>query len=406
MAIFGYKAINRDGKTVKGTIDATSEKLAVSKLQSQNLYVSSIHPVKEKRFFIKEKSLTARRKSIPSTEITAFIRQFSVLASTGIPYDKSFDILSQECQHAGFKTVLVDMKAHIAEGGSLANTMQKFPDIFSRMHVAMVRSGETGGTLPEVLKRMADAREEGESISNKIRGALVYPIIMVVVAILIVVFMLTFILPKITPVFKQFNVQLPLPTRIVIFCSEALINHWFIFFLGLGGTFFTLKKIKATSKGEWWFDRLALKIPVLGKVLEKMIIYRFTQTLGIMLSSGIDLRATLKVIKYVVGNRVYEDIFDQLSKDITEKGLDLSYVLKKTGLFPPTITQLVRVGEETSQLEVMLSKISEILEREIKQTVEKAISLLEPLTILWMAAVVGFILLAVMMPMFEINNLI
>lgn len=406
MPIFGYKAINRDGKNVKGSIDATSEKQAVAKLQAQNLYVASIHTLKKKDNHSKNGGSNRRRKSVPSSEITGFIRQFSVLASTGIPYDKAFEILLQECQHIGFRSVLSDMKSQIMEGSSLANTMQNFPDIFSRMHVAMVRSGETGGTLPDVLKRMADSREADEALKNKIQGALVYPIIMVGVAILIVIFMLTFILPKITPIFQQFNVQLPLPTRIVIFFSDILMNHWLLVLIGFSGAFFLLRKARYTAKGELLFDRMLLKIPILGKLLEKIIICRFTQTLGTMLSSGVELRSTLKVIKHVVGNRVYENIFDQMSKDITEKGLDLSFVLKKTGLFPATVTQLVRVGEESSQLEDMLNKISEILDKEIKQTLEKTIALLEPITILWMAIVVGFILLAVMMPMFEINNLL
>lgn len=405
MPIFGYKAINRDGKNVKGTIDAVSEKQAVAKLQGQNLYVASIKVMKEKTGSPKGKGFQFGKK-IPSTEITGFIRQFSVLASTGIPYDKAFEILLQECQNAGFRAILADMRSQIMEGSSLANTMQNFPHIFTRMHVAMVRSGETGGTLPDVLKRMADSREADEALKSKIQGAMVYPVIMVIVAILIVIFMLTFILPKIVPVFQQFNVELPLPTRIVIFLSDVLTQHWLVISLAVIISVFMFRKAKHTAKGELLMDRLILKIPIFGNVIEKIIICRFTQTLGTMLSSGVELRSTLKVIKHVVGNRVYEDIFDQMSKDITEKGLDLSYVLRKTGLFPPTVTQLVRVGEESSQLESMLNKISEILDREIKQTLEKTIALLEPVTILWMAVVVGFILLAVMMPMFEINNMI
>ncbi len=406
MALFDYRFINKAGKKQNGKIDADSIKQATAKLQAQGLYLVSIRSAKKRSGESPKKEKRLKRSAIPSHVVTGFTRQFAVLTSTGIPYDRAMEILIQECRHTKFQHVLSAMKSHIMEGSSLAQALQAQPHIFSKMFVALVRAGEAGGTLAEVMERLAASRESGEDLAAKIKSALIYPAVLFLVAIGIVIFMITFLLPKISPIFVQFKVALPLPTRIVITVSDFVMLYWIPLSVGLICLFFALGKLLSTGIGAELRDRLYLNVPVLGKAIRKVVIFRFTQTLGTLLSSGVELEQSLLIVRNVMGNRVYESAFDRVATDITKKGMDLSQSLRRTELFPPSVTQMIRVGEESSRLESMLGKISDILEKEVRQTIEKAVALLEPLTILWMASVVGFIILAIMLPMFEINRMI
>ncbi|MBT4289466.1 MAG: hypothetical protein HOD92_19235 [Deltaproteobacteria bacterium] len=405
MALFEYRVVDKNGKKIKGKIDAPNQKQATAKLQSQEFFIISITGTRKS-----PKSLSSQAKlsnsQIPKPIITNFTRQFSVLTGTGVPYDRAFEILIQECENAKFQNILSAMKAQIMEGSSLANTLQYHPQIFSKMYIAMVRAGEAGGTLSTVLERTAQSREDSEELANKIKGALIYPIILLVVAIGIVAFMVTFLLPKISPIFLQFNVALPLPTRIVMALSNFITSNWWLLIIALILCVFLFRYLISTNRGEKIKDIFFLRFPVVGKAINQIIIFRFTRTLGTMLTSGVELKQSLAIIKNVLGNRVFEDIFEEVIVNITKKGMDLSQALRKTELFPPSVTQMIRVGEESSTLESMLTKISDSLERDVKQTIEKSVALLEPITILWMACVVGFILMAIMLPMFEINQMI
>ncbi|MCP4297440.1 MAG: type II secretion system F family protein, partial [Proteobacteria bacterium] len=344
--------------------------------------------------------------SIPSTIVTGFTRQFSVLVSTGIPYDKALEILIEESEQSTFQHVLSEIKAQIVEGSSLAGAMSQHEGLFSSMYIAMVQAGEAGGTLDRVLEQIAQVREEEESLKAKIQSALIYPIIMTVIGLGIVTFMITFILPKIVPIFQQFDVQLPLPTRIVMLISNFAVDHWVSTLISIAVIWLITKRIVATPSGHKIRDKILLKIPVLGSVLRKVAVFRFTQTLGTMLESGVEVKHSLEIVKKVLGNKVFENSFDQVGIDINHKGMDLSQALKKTGIFPATVVQMIRVGEESSQLDEMLKKVSTALEKEVKETIEKSVALLEPMMILWMAIMVGFIVMAVMLPMFQMNQLI
>ena len=405
MALFEYRAVDKSGKKLKGKIDAPSHKQAAAKLQNQDLYIISLNSTKKSLISFSTQSKLSYTK-IPAVIITNFTRQFSVLTGTGVPYDRAFEILIQECENAKFQNILSAMKAQIMEGSSLANAMQSHSQIFSKMYIALVRAGEAGGTLSTVMERAAQSREDSEELTNKIKGALIYPIILLMVAIGIVAFMVTFLLPKISPIFLQFNVALPLPTRLVIAISNFMTSNWWLLIIATILGVLIFRYLLSTNLGEKLKDTFLLKLPVVGKAIHQIIIFRFTRTLGTMLTSGVELKQSLAIIKQVLGNRAFEDVFENVIIDITKKGLDLSQALRKTELFPPSVTQMIRVGEESSNLEFMLTKISESLEKDVKQTIEKSVALLEPVTILWMACVVGFILMAIMLPMFEINQMI
>ncbi len=407
MAIFHYKTINSSGKVVKNKIDATSLRNAQTRLQNNGVYILSITPAKKALFsFQKSTNKSLSKSKLPQTVITQFIKELSVLVSTSIPYDKALEVLLEETDNVKFQSILSEIKAQILEGSSLANAIAKYPQIFPTMEVAMIRSGEEGGNLGAVLLQIAAFKEEAAALRSKVQGAMIYPIIMMVLGVVIVIFMMTFILPKILPIFSQFKVKLPLPTRIVMFMSDSLIHDWPIILIVIGALIVFANRFSKTKKGRFLIDRFALLIPVFGAMQKKLIIYRFTQTLGTMLKNSVDMQQALDIVMPTLGNKFFEKQLEVITDLVTKKGLDLSQALRQTNLFPNSVLQMIRVGETTSRLESMLQSISTNMEKDVKQTIDRAISLLEPALILGMSAGVGFIVLAVMLPMFQLNQLL
>jgi len=406
MALFEYRAIDKSGKNQKGKIDSPSIKQATSKLRAKGLHLVSISDPKEKQHNNSKVNKVQKKSDVPAHVITNFTRQLSILISTGIPYDKAFDIMMKESENTKFQQVLSNVKSQIIEGSSLAEALDSYPSLFTKMYIAMVKAGEASGKLDLTLNQLVKSRETNEELLAKIQHAMIYPIIMTVLGLTIVVFMVSFIIPKIVPIFNQFDIALPLPTSIVITLSNFVIqNAWslIIFFVIF---IFTFQRALKTDRGEFIRDWILLKIPIVKGIIEKILVYRFTQTLGTLLISGVDLKQSLDIVKKVLGNRVFEDKFHQISIDITQKGMDLSQALRQTSVFPSSVIQMIRVGEESSKLEQMLEKVSDISEIEVKRTLEKSVALIEPIMLGWMTLMVGFIILAVMLPMLKMNQLI
>lgn len=405
MPIFEYQALDQQGKTVKGKIDSPSEKQATNTLQSQKLYPLSIKETKKTFSKVKGKKKGLLQGSVPISVITDFTRQFAILVEASIPYDKGLEIIIQECDHSTFQNVLSDLKARIVEGSSLANALHYHPKLFSKMYTSMVKAGEAGGKLPTVLLRLAKFREEEADLKEKVKNAMIYPSIMGILGIGIVIFMITFILPKIIPIFDSFGVQLPLPTRIVIIASDLIVNYGWWILLGIIGIIFGIKKLINSNKGELVYHQMLLKTPMIKGVLFKILIFRFTQSLGTLLNSGVELRKSLEIVKFTTGNRIFEKAVDAITQDITQKGLPLSQALKKTKLFTGTVIQMIKVGEESSQLDTLLVKVADNLEKEVRETMNRLVTFLEPMIMFGMAGFVGFIVVAILLPMFQINQL-
>ncbi|MFH2130698.1 MAG: type II secretion system F family protein, partial [bacterium] len=349
MALFEYRAIDKSGNKRKGKIDAPTAKQAATKVKSLGLHLVSISGAREKLQRSFDHRSPRKRARIPFDVITGFTRQLSVLVSTGIPYDKAFEILIEESEHATFQHILDLIKARIIEGSSLASALEDHPTLFSKMFIAMVKAGEAGGKLDEVLQHLTESREGTAEIKSKIQKALIYPLIMTILGFGIVIFMVTFIIPKIVPIFQQFNTQLPLPTRIVIGLSETITGNVWQLLLGFGLSTLLLIRFIRMRRGELIKDWILLRTPVLGKIVKKIIVFRFTQTLGTLLQSGVELKQSLDIVKQVMGNRVYENHFDEIALNITKRGMDLSQALRQAGIFPMTVIQMIRVGEESSQ---------------------------------------------------------
>jgi len=406
MPLYDYQAIDRKGKKHKGRLDSVNLKAAKQSLQSQGLMILNIKAQRDKSQSGRGTKTTRSSLRIKSKTITEFTRQFSVLQATSIPYDRALEILIQESKDPAFLQILSSIKAKVMEGSTFAQALESFEKQFSRMYVAMVKAGEAGGSLPKVLAKLAMYLEETETLKNKLQSALIYPIVMSLMGVAIVIFMMTFILPKILPLFEQFEVELPLPTKIVIFLSEVISQGWWAIIIMIVCLIFGLKKFRDTEKGKLVLDRLLLKIPVLNQMLSKIYHYRFTQTLATLMMSGVEVKQALMIVSQVTGSKVYELECQGIIQAVTQKGFDLSMAIKNTGLFTPSIIQMIRVGEETGQLQTMLDQVALNLEREVKDQVEKGVALLEPILIILMALMVGFIVISVMLPMFALNQLV
>ncbi len=406
MALFNYQAIDATGKNKKGKIDAANLKAAKQALQAQGLMITDLKASFSKNNKKNNTTKSPYKGKVSSKVIASFTRQFSVLQKASVPYDRTLEILIQETKDPEFLHVLSEIKSKIVEGSPFATAIEGFPELFPKMYVAMVKAGESGGMLPQVMEKLGAFLEASQELKGKLQNALIYPIVMSFVGLGIVGFMLTFILPKITPIFAQFDLQLPLPTRIVMALSDIVSSSWWVLaILGAAG-YFLFQVYKKTPAGALKINQLAIKTPVLGGLLLKVYHFRFAQTMGVLLSSGVAVKPALDIVSKVTGSPVFELAFEQVQLDVTKKGLDLSQALKKTELFPASLVQMIRIGEEGGLLEDMLEQISVGLEKDVAQTVQSAVALLEPVLIVTMAVAVGFIAISVMLPMFELNQML
>ncbi|MDX2471933.1 MAG: type II secretion system F family protein [SAR324 cluster bacterium] len=406
MALFNFHAIDAKGKNKKGKIDAANLKAAKQNLQSQGLMITDLKVSHSTNSSKNKGNKSVYNGKVSSKVIASFTRQFAMLQKASVPYDRALEILIQETKDPEFLHVLSEVKSKVVEGSPFATAIEPFPELFPNMYVAMVKAGETGGMLPKVMEKLGAFLEATEELKGKLQNALIYPIVMSFVGLGIVGFMLTFILPKITPIFTQFDLQLPLPTRIVIGLSSFVSASWWLLALIFGGGFFLFRAYKKTPSGALKINQISLKMPVLGGLLAKVYHFRFAQTLSVLLASGVAVKPALDIVAKVTGSPVFELAFEQVQQDVTKKGLDLSQALKKTELFPASLVQMIRIGEEGGLLEDMLDQISTSLEKEVAQTVQGAVALLEPILIVTMAIAVGFIAISVMLPMFELNQMI
>jgi general secretion pathway protein F len=303
------------------------------------------------------------------------------------------------------KRILSQIKDAIEEGTDFASALSQYPDTFSPIYINMVRSGESSGTLELVLNRLADITEKQQALSNRVRSAMAYPILMLIVGTLILMFLLTYIVPSITAIFTDMDQALPAPTRMLISVSNFLKTGWWILVLIIVFLAVALRHTKRTKKGAYWLDKTLLQIPLAGSLKTKLAVARFSRTLSSLLENGVPLMAALDIVKNIVGNRVIAEAVEDAAANV-EKGGGLGKSLEASPFFPHIAIQMIQVGENSGELEGMLSKMADIYENEVESTVSGLTAMLEPAIILVMAVVVGFIVLSIILPIFEMNQMI
>jgi len=398
MPRYTYKAKPEPNKTVSGYIEAESEQDAINKLTRMGHFPIS---VKYETLALEKKGGIAMRK-IPKRDIAAFTRQLSTLIESGINILNAFNIISGQAINKNLGVILNDISGRIKEGSSLSESLELFPGVFSSMYCAMVRTGETSGDLKNTLKRLADYIEAEEEFRNSLRSAMVYPFFIFAVSALTVVVLLVFVIPRLVVMFRDMGQALPLPTRMLIGISDFLRDYWWIIIGGIFIIVFFLRRMYKSPKGRLSWDNFRLKAAFFGEVTLKAEVARLMRTLSLLLSSGITITTALDISASVLDNQVLKKEMLKFKEQISS-GSSLYQAFKDSKLFPELVVNIISVGEETGALDKSLMNVAVDYEREVDRTLKDFIRLLEPVIILVMGLIVGFIVISMLLPIFQIN---
>jgi len=410
MPVFEYRALDSKGKKKIGIIDAESLFAARTKLRDKSVYPTSILEVDPER----SGPAIPSKLSLPvdflfsrikKSELAMVTRQLATLLSAGFPLISAVSSLVVQTRSKALKKVLSKIKGAIEEGKSFAEALAMYPSLFSSIYVNMVRAGESSGTLEIVLERLADITEKREETRKKIQASLAYPLLMAIVGALVLLFLLAYIVPGIISIFSDMNQTLPGPTLFLISISSFLKRFWWVVLLIPLLCSIVLYMVSRNEKGAYLMDRFLLLTPKLGELLKKLAAARFARVLASLLANGVPMLTALSISRATAGNRVISSIISRASEDV-EQGGELGVSLEAARVFPILAVEMIKIGEKSGKLEKMLEKTADLYEREVESSVTAMTALLEPLIILVMGAVVGFIVLSVCLPIFEMNQLV
>ncbi len=397
MPIYIWEGKTPQGSIQKGENEAADENSLKKMLQQQN-----IRPTKIKK---KPKDLLEDiplfQPSVKTKDLILFTRQFSTMIDAGLPLIQGLEILTNQAENPTFKKILMQVKSDVEGGSSFADALQKHPKVFDKLYCNLVAAGEMGGILDTILQRLAAYIEKNAKLVSKVKGAMVYPSVIGVVAIVVIIVMLVFVIPVFAEMFDSFGGELPGLTKGVVDLSNFLRGNWLYLSIGAAAFIFAFKKFKGTDKGEYLFDKYILKFPIIGDLLRKVAVAKFTRTLGTMISSGVPILDGLDIVAKTSGNRIVEDAIIATKNSISE-GKTIAEPLLQSGVFPPMVCQMVAVGESTGALDNMLGKIAEFYEEEVDQAVETLTSMIEPVMMIFLGGTVGTMLAAMYLPIFKI----
>ncbi|EOT2960084.1 type II secretion system F family protein [Clostridium perfringens] len=398
MANFKYKAINSEGQRIEGSQSADSESQVREMLLSNQYYPLSIEKENSKG----KSSLSFNRK-VKLKDIAVFCRQFYVMLDSGLSIGKALNILIEQGEKPMLREALIGVNGDLKRGETLANSMRKRKDVFPNLLTSMIDAGERSGNLDIILKRMAEYYEKETKIRGKIKSAMIYPIVLGVVAIIAITFILTFVMPTFVQMFEENNVDLPTSTKMVLGTSKMLGKYGIIIFLILVTAIILLGKYLKSEEGQYKLSIINLKIPVIKKLTQKIIVSRFTRTMGIVSSSGMSLVTSLEIVASVVGNKIAEKELLKVKEKVL-KGEGLGDSIMKIKIFPPMLASMVKVGEEAGSLDSILDKTADFYDDELEREIQTATALIEPAMIVVMGVIIGFLLISILTPMFKMYN--
>jgi type IV pilus assembly protein PilC len=406
MPTFQYEAMDSTGAEVKDTIEAGSEEEAQAQVRKMGYFVTKITEKAKKQAKAKDVKAKKKRKSfsiggVSSKQLCTFTRQLSVLQDAGLPVLRSLKILEGQMKPGPLKNALMDVVDDIESGSTLSEAFAKHPKVFDRLYVNMVKAGEAGGALEVILQRLAQFKEKAQSLKRKVTSAMVYPIVVVLVATAIVGFIMYFIIPKFKKIFADFGVDLPRMTNIVIAISDWIVDYFYLIPLIPISFWIFIKLLKKNRSGAYFVDRVKLLIPVMGGIVEKTVVARTTRTLGTLVASGVPILEALSIVRETSGNAVFERAFQRVIDSIRE-GDTIAQPLKESRLVDDMVVNMIDVGEETGDLDTMLNKIADVYDEEVDTLVESLVSLLEPIMIVFLGGVIGFIVIALFMPLVKL----
>lgn len=398
MARFKYSGRDRKGKS-QGIITAPSKREAMQKLRSSGIKVLEITEVPE-TLMTKDISIG---NPVKLQHLVIYLRQFATLLKAGVSVVDSTNILAEQTESNALKRALQEIEQDLREGKPLSDSASKHKKIFSPMFVNMIRAGEAGGNMDETLERLAVHFEKQNNTRSKIKSALAYPIVVGIIAIAVVIFLLVSVVPTFVDMFADFGGELPAITQFVMNSSEFIQKYWWLIILIAGAFVGGIIYIRSNKQTKYYLDYFLLKVPIFGKMLQKSVLAQMTRTLSSLFTSSVPILQAMSIVENVVGNEVVSRVIKE-SRDYLERGESLTIPMKKHWAFPPLITQMIAIGEETGSLDAMLGKAAEFYEQEVENSTNAIKSLIEPLMIVLLAGLVGTIVLAIMVPMFEIFN--
>lgn len=398
MPMFEYTAKNAtSGQILKGTLDVPTKEEVIAFIRKNRMILVStrVAPAQVK--------LPSLRKGVSTRDVVIFTRQFATMINAGLPLVQSLSILAQQTENKTLKEVTKAVVYDVEAGNTLADALRKHPKAFPELYVNMVAAGEAGGILDTILLRLATFLEKNDALVRKVKGAMVYPAVIISVAVIAVAVLLIFVIPTFSSMFASVNMTLPLPTRVVIGASHVLLRYWWLIILVLGVGLFGLRSYYQTSNGKKAIDGGLLRAPVLGDLLRKSAVSRFTRTLGTLISSGVSILDGLEITAKTAGNRVIHDAI-MSSRQSIAGGETIAGPLLASGVFPPMVISMISVGEQTGGLDEMLAKIADFYDAEVDVAVSALLSLMEPIMIVVLGVIVGGMVVAMYLPIFDMVN--
>jgi general secretion pathway protein F len=414
LPVFEYTGLTEAGKNVRGIRDVESSKALRQVLRKDGVYLTEARPAEAGAQTGEQKTGLAREvdvgaffgfTGVSSQDLAIATRQLATLISAGIPLVEALTALVDQVEQPRLKKILGVVKQKVNEGSSLADALKEHPKVFTELYVNMIRAGESSGALDVVLVRLADFTESQAQLRNKLIGAMLYPIIMVVVGIAIVGILFVVVIPKVTKIFDDMNVTLPWTTRILIALSSFSRDYWYLLLIGIPAVLFGFRRWLKTPRGRAWWDRAQLKVPVFGELVRMLAISRFAKTLSTLLASGVPIITAMDIVKNVVTNTLLSSVIDN-ARDAIREGESIAAPLKRSGQFPPLVYHMIAIGEKSGQLEEMLQNVAKSYESQTEMRITALTSLLEPLMIVAMGAVVAFIVFSILMPIMQLNTFV
>lgn len=399
MPLYNYKAVTPEGRHVEGAYEGKDKNEVISKIRSAKQIPIKIVEASQSKD-VKDLKLTNKVKT---KDISIFCRQFYTMLNAGVTIVTCLDILRKQTESKKLRKVLDHVYEDVITGSAFSDSVKRHEEVFPSLLVNMIEAGEVSGNLDNIMDRMAFHYEKEYKINNKVKGAMTYPVVLAGLSTIVVIFMLTVIMPTFTGMFEDSGVPLPAPTRLLLAISDTLTGYWYVFVIAIIAFIYGMNRYMKTTKGRMKIDSLKLKIPVVKGTITKIITSRFSRTLSTLMMSGVPLIQALDIVSRVVGNKVVEQgILD--TKEEVKKGTSLSAPLQKIGAFPLMLTQMVEIGEESGSLDDILEKTANFYDEEVEVSIQRLTTMLEPIMIILMAVVIGFIVISMVLPMFDMMN--
>lgn len=399
MKRFKYKAKNSKGELVTGEVEATGIELAVKLVRKQGLFLISLNPISD----INLNFVKAVQQRVTFSDIVNTTRQLATMINAGLPLTEALTILRSQSR-GGMQRVIASILADVEEGEALSKSMSKFPDVYSKTYIALVKSGELGGVLDEVLVRLADDLEKQQEFRGKIKSALIYPVVIILGMVGVALVMVIFVIPRLGTLYKQFNADLPITTKILIWTSNTVINFWPVLIVVFGALIYGAKLYKKTEAGQKRIDEWTFRIPMIGELYRQIVLTDLTRTLSLMIGSGVSIIEALTIASEVVRSRIISESLKDITK-MVEKGFPIAFAFSRhPEAFPFILSQMVAVGEETGKMEEVLGKISHVMEVESDQKLKGLTAAIEPMILIVLGIGVAFLVISIILPIYNLTT--